>query len=133
MRYPSRVKHNPCVEELSQIIGRLPASYADMAAFLVVMEVMAIAGAIAMKRLGATEHPLYNPLLWLVGLPPLGVGALAGLYGGNELLGYFQRLLARGASIRVALNQHLPSRGQQWSFSAAHKPKAIGAPSQSIE
>ena len=43
---------------------------------LFILESMAISAAITMKRLDATDHPIYDPLKWLIGLPPIGVLAL---------------------------------------------------------
>ena len=88
LRTQRPVEHNQSVEELAKLIEKLPTFYAIAVTFLAVTEIMAIASAVAMKKVGGENHPLFNPMLWLIGLPPLGVAALTVVYFGDELWGW---------------------------------------------
>ena len=59
--------------EVAEIIQSLPDWAKTAAGFLALIEAMAIAGATTLRKLDTTGHPLFKFLLWLIGLPPLGV------------------------------------------------------------
>lgn len=61
------------MEHWAALLNLLPREMVAIVSLLVIIEIMAITGATALNRLGASDHPLYQWIIWLIALPPIGV------------------------------------------------------------
>ena len=69
------------MEGIAEILTNMPAVLLGFLSCMVVVEMMVTTCLLTMHKIKATDHKMYNPLIWLMGLCPLAaIGVIITYY-----------------------------------------------------